>query len=132
MPRNPRLPDTNSILRYVLKDHREQFEVSQEFFEKVRTGKDRAILSESVLVECVYVLSKFYRVPKKEASEILSRLLLYKGVRNKDKEVLFRALSIFSDKSVDIVDCILLARSRQENVRLFSFDKGLKKLEQQQ
>lgn len=52
------LPDTNVLLRYLLKDDPEQFSRAEEFFERIREGKERAILLEGVLVECLYVLTK--------------------------------------------------------------------------
>ena len=59
MRRPATLPDTNVILRYLLADVPEQFTTAKEFFEKVRTGVEPAVISESVLVECLYVLTKF-------------------------------------------------------------------------
>jgi predicted nucleic-acid-binding protein len=50
------LPDTNVVLRYLLKDVPDQFARAEQFFEEVRTGKTKAVMLESVLVECVYIL----------------------------------------------------------------------------
>lgn len=60
------LPDTNVVLRYLLRDHEEHYVKAYAFFEAVREGKRRALLLDGVLVECVYVLTKFYRVPRTE------------------------------------------------------------------
>lgn len=121
-----KLPDTNTILRYLLCDEPHFYEKAARFFEKVRGGAEKAVILESVLVECVYVLTKFYKVPKKEASAKLKALLHYKGVVNDDREELSEALATFAEKaSLDIVDCILCAKSRKPNVTLFSFDEAL-------
>ena len=61
MKRRASLPDTNFILRYLLRDNEEHFVEAADFFEKVRVGKEFAIISESVLVECLYVLTKHYK-----------------------------------------------------------------------
>lgn len=122
------LPDTNVVLRYLLSDDAVQFAKAEEFFENVRVGKERAVILESVLVVCVYILTKFYKVPKREAADILVRLLQYKGIANRDKKTLIDALKVFAGQNLDIVDCILLARSKQGKGRLFSFDKALNKL----
>lgn len=58
-----RIPDTNIILRYLLKDDHQLFKRASELFEKVRIGDEKVIILESVFVECVYVLKKFYQVP---------------------------------------------------------------------
>ena len=129
MPKNTEtLPDTNIVLRYLLRDDEGQYTKAAEFFENVRVGKERAVILESVLVVCVYILTKFYKVPKREAADILVRLLQYKGIANRDKKTLIDALKVFAGQNLDIVDCILLARSKQGKGRLFSFDKALNKL----
>ncbi len=106
-----RLPDTNVILRYLLADEPQYHEKAARFFEKVRTGAEKAVILESVLVECVYVLTKFYKVPKEEAAGKLRDLMHYKGIANADRAELAEALSLFSRKpSLGIVDCILSAK----------------------
>ncbi len=53
-----------------------------DLFEKVRSGAAKALILESVLVECVYVLVKFYKVPRGEAAGKLEAILGYKGIVN--------------------------------------------------
>jgi len=121
-----RLPDTNTILRYLLGDEPRLYEKAAKVFEKVRTGEEKVVILESVLVECVYVLMKFYKVPKKEASAKLQELLHYRGVMNDDRDELVEALSTFAEKSsLDIVDCILCAKAKKSNMSLFTFDEAL-------
>ena len=122
------LPDTNVVLRYLLRDNPEQCEQAERYFESVRTGGEKALLLESVLVECIYVLTKFYKVPKKEAADSLSALLRYKGFVNSDKDAMLEALTLFAAENIDLVDCVLVANSRHGNMRIFSFDKALNKL----
>ena len=51
------LPDTNTILRYLLKDIPDLFKKANDVFELVRLGERQAIILESVVLESVYVLS---------------------------------------------------------------------------
>lgn len=121
-----KLPDTNTILRYLLGDEPSLYEKASRFFEKVRLGEEKVIILESVLVECVYILTKFYKVPKKEASTKLKDLLHYRGVTNYDRDELIEALTTFAERpSLDIVDCILCAKARIYNMPLFTFDENL-------
>ena len=121
------LPDTNVILRYLIGDIPAQARAAGEFFEKVRTGKEKALILESVLVECVYVLVKYYRVPRDEAATRLAALLRYRGIENDDARELIRALGSFGQGKLDIVDCILRTRAEAGGRRLFSFDEKLGK-----
>jgi len=129
VPKNAEmLPDTNVLLRYLLRDDALQYAKAEAFFENVRVGKEKAVIIESVLVECVYILMKFYKIPKREVADVLAVLLQYKGIANTDRKTLVEALRTFAEQNLDIVDCILLARAKQGKGRLFSFDKALNKL----
>lgn len=125
--KNDFLPDTNTVLRYLLNDIPEQFARSEVFFEKVRNGKVRAVILESVLVECLYILTKYYKVSRDDAARTLTGLLCYKGTTNPDKTVLTEALRNFASTDLDPVDCLLLAHTRAHGLQLFSFDKKLNK-----
>ncbi|WP_305046704.1 PIN domain-containing protein [Geoalkalibacter sp.] len=121
------LPDTNVILRYLLGDVPDQFTKAEAFFEKVRTGAERALLLESVVVECVYVLTRYYQVPKERVVATLTELLQYKGITNSDKDTLVAGLRLYGNNALDVVDCLLLAQAHATGRRGFSFDKKLKR-----
>ncbi|GAB4220676.1 MAG TPA: PIN domain-containing protein [Spirochaetota bacterium] len=120
--------DTNAILRYLLKDNIEQFNKANVIFEKAREGDLYIVVLESVLVECIYVLMKFYKVPKNEIVSKLETLLNYKGVKNSDKTELLKALQIFKEKNIAIVDCIVYSKAKQSQSNIFTFDEKLLKL----
>jgi predicted nucleic-acid-binding protein len=125
------LPDTNTILRYLLQDHPELSSRAADFWNDVRNGAKRAVLTEGVLLECVYVLQRFYKVPRDTISEILSALLVYKGVECSDGTLVQESLSLYGTCSLDFVDCMLAIRhTRQEGI-LFSFDEKLCRLAEQ-
>ncbi len=122
-----RLPDTNVIVRYLVKDDLELYKKARIFFDKVKTGEESAVILESVVAECVYVLTKVYKVPKEKVAESLTNLLRYRGIINEDRAELIKALTVFVERSLDIVDCILYAKARSKNIKLFSFDEDLNK-----
>lgn len=127
MKKRGSLPDTNFILRYLLRDNEAHFVEAAEYFEKVRVGKESAVIVESVLVECLYVLTKYYKVPRAEATKSLHGILLYKGVINHNREVLTRALSLFAETTLDPVDCLLVAMTAIEGNTVKTFDQDLLK-----
>lgn len=127
MKKRASLPDTNFILRYLLRDNEAHFTETAEYFENVRVGKESALIAESVLVECLYVLTKHYKVPRAEATKSLHGILLYKGVINHNREILTRALSQFAETSLDPVDCLLIAMAAIEGNTVKSFDQTLLK-----
>ena len=99
-----------------------------EYFDKVKNGDVKAVILESVIAECIYVLTKIYGVPRDKAAGSLIDVLRYKGVANEDRQELIRALSLFSERGLDIVDCILCAKAANGEDHLFTFDAELNKL----
>jgi predicted nucleic acid-binding protein len=122
------LPDTNTIVRYLVADDPALHAKAKEFFDKVKHGGSKAVILESVLSECIYVLTKIYRVPRDKAAGSLIDLLHYKGIANDDRQELIGALSLFSEQAFDIVDCILFAKATAAGDQLYTFDADLNKL----
>ena len=126
--RKKRIPDTNVIIRYLFRDVPAQYDEAEVFFEAVRTGRQQAIVLESVLVECLYILDKFYHVPRAAAADSLAGLLRYKGVIAQDEDCLLEALNLYASGALDPVDCLLAAHARKAGIEVFTFDRKLKRL----
>ncbi|MDA8169871.1 MAG: PIN domain-containing protein [Nitrospiraceae bacterium] len=127
-PAKKSIPDTNTIIRYLVKDDDGLYAKAKAFFDNVKTGSEKVIVLESVIAECIYVLTRIYKVPREKASASLTGILHYKGVANEDREELIRALVLFSERKLDIVDCILCAKADGPDVHLFSFDDQLNRI----
>lgn len=125
------LPDTNTIVRYLVKDDLALYAKAKDFFDKVKNGSEKAVILESVIAECIYVLTKIYKVPKDKTSNSLINILHYKGIANDDQKELIRALTLFWEKGLDIVDCILCAKAVGGGNKLFSFDEELNNVARQ-
>ncbi len=122
------LPDTNIIVRYLVGDDSALSAKAKEFFDQVKNSDVKAVILESVIAECIYVLTKIYRVPRERAAGSLIDMLRYKGIANDDRQELIRALTLFSEQGLDIVDCILFAKAAAVRGHLFTFDADLNKL----
>jgi predicted nucleic acid-binding protein len=122
------LLDANWILRYLLRDDEALFLQASAMLDKVKTGDEKVIISESVLAECTYILIKIYKVGRSIIVDKLRGLFDYKGVVNSDKKDLIDALLLFGDTNLSIVDCILCAKSKNHGLSLFTFDKRLQKI----
>ena len=121
------LIDTNVILRYLLGDHAEFSPKAEAFMLAVSEGKKKADIMDVVIVECIYVMSRYYQIPKSEIVEKLSGILNFSGIVNIGKSETLEALLKYKDSNIDIVDCILAAHSSHSRI-VVSFDKDLKKL----
>jgi predicted nucleic-acid-binding protein len=120
-----KLVDANVILRYLLRDDETLFQKASEVLDKVRIGKEKAVILESVLAECVYVLLKLYGVDRTTIADKLGGLLHYKGVANTDKKDLLDSLNLFAQTRLSFVDCLLCAKSKNNAMPLVTFDAEL-------
>ena len=126
-PEKVYLIDTNVILRYLLDDHKRFSPRAKAFMQDAAKGAKKADIPSVVVVECVYVMEKFYEIPKNEIVDKLIRILNIKGIVNPDKSEILDALVKYKNSGADIVDCILAAKSSLQRV-IVSFDKDFKKL----
>ena len=114
--------DANAVLRFLLNDVEDQARQAKSVID---TGK--ACLSNEVLAEVVYVLTKVYELQRATIVDALEGLLP-SVVICEDPELLRMALEIYRDnRKLDIVDAILAARHRCNGDEILTFDKDLLK-----
>jgi len=123
-PADMTLPDTNIVLRYLLNDEPELSAKARIYWESVREGSTRASLTEGVLMECVYVLQRFYKVPRDAIAATLSALLAYKGQDASNLDLFRASLGVYSMTKLDFVDCILYARAKAGEGKVHAPKKG--------
>ena len=121
------LLDTNIIIRFLVGDNEEHLAKSTEYFEQIELGSMEVEILSGVLMEAFFVLTKFYKLPKIEVISDLKTILSFEGVVNKDKVILFEALSIIENKNIDFVDALICAKCKFQNYEKLSFDKDLNK-----
>ena len=71
------LVDADYIIRFFSKEPDEHYQESKKLFEDLAKGKVRVIISEGVLMECFFVLNKFYKYPRDEVIDMLIPILIY-------------------------------------------------------
>jgi predicted nucleic-acid-binding protein len=118
------LIDTNIIIRFLVGDNKEHLEIATDIFLKVENGEIEVEILESVIMEALFVLTKFYNLPKSEVIQDLKRLIALRGVVG-DKIVLLEALNIIDSKNIDFVDALICAKSFLLGYGKLSFDKDV-------
>ena len=109
----------NVILRYLLDDVPEMAEKANEII------KDGAYTTPEILAEVLYVLIKVYKVEKREACSFVKSVLDELSVD--EKAAVEYALDLHSAKTLDFVDCLIVARHNIHGVPVFCFEKKLMK-----
>ena len=79
-----------------------------------------------VIAEVVYVLKGVYKIGRNEIADTLKEFMEEISVEN--QEVVYEALTVYSEKALDFVDCLLLARNKLYSEKIATFDKKLNKL----
>jgi predicted nucleic-acid-binding protein len=119
--------DANVIVSLLMGGDHAHFERARTFFEPVREGAASAHIPSAVIAECVYVLTKTYKVSRQDAAAKLTALLDYRGVVTESRAVR-RALALYSSHKVDFVDALVAALAHEHGWRVFSFDRDLERL----
>src|SRR5262249_33237532 len=117
------LLDTNVLLRYLVADDPPKAARVAALMERVELAQEIVEVSEAVLTETVWVLERFYKMPRNQIGERLITLLRFSGLRVGGRAILLLALHNFSSSSADFVDCILAAESTLRRVPVYTFDE---------
>ncbi len=112
--------DTNYILRFLIKDNDEMYDIAKEAIKN-----NDCFIDNEVLAEVVFVLIKVYNTSKSDIKNVLVRFLSFENIILNSKPTILKALELFYEKNIDFVDAILCAKSKKYEVK--TFDKKLNK-----
>jgi len=82
-------------------------------------------ISHEVFAEVIYVLMGVYAIAKTEISDMLIQLISFNNISTLDDEITKKSLTLFKEKNLDFVDCLLCAYSENDTIK--TFDKKLLK-----
>lgn len=126
MPKSkPKLIDTNVIIRFLTRDEPELMKKAEKILKNA--GSRDLEIPDFVLTEIVWVLLSYYEIKKSEVVEKLESILAFDKFKLKRK-ILRQAIDIYRDNSISFVDAYLLAKSKQSNQEIISFDEKVKNL----
>ena len=114
--------DANVILRYLLNDVKDLAIKGKHILENLHV-----FIPNEIVAEVVYVLQKFYEVPRNEISSRIIELVKFKNIDMSNKAVIIKSLDIYKSKKIDFVDCILCAYNKVDAIEIKTFDKELLK-----
>lgn len=117
--------DTNFVLRYLLADHKDNYEFAKKIFDQAQNRQCQMELHQTVFAEIIFVLSSFYEVPKEKIVHTLKALLSYQGMTG-ELDIYNHALDIYLKYNIHIVDAIIAVKSLTNGSELLTFDKKLK------
>src|SRR5687767_902223 len=87
--------DTNILIRLIADDHPDHSEMSRRFITALEQGSTAADISDTVIFECVYVMTKQYGMTRSFVIDALSSILAIEAVRTSSKPQLLDALGLW-------------------------------------
>lgn len=113
--------DTNIILRYLLNDNEQMADEAEKIIKE-----NVALVTIEIIAEVVYVLKRVYSI---ERGVIKSSLFDFLSeVQSNEMEVIKFGLTVYGEKNLDFVDCILYSYHKINGYEIKTFDKKLKRL----
>lgn len=122
------IADTNLFLRFILKDNIKEYKIAEELFQEAKERKVKLIVSQIVIFEIVFSLEKYYRFPKFDVIDRLKSLIPARYLFIQNRVVFKSAIKLFESSNNSFVDCFLVAKAKNAQAELFTFDIGMKKL----
>jgi predicted nucleic-acid-binding protein len=122
-----RLVDTNLIVRHLVQDDEKHAKVAGKLIEACDRGETILILLPAVLAECVFVLESFYKRPRADIADVMTRLIESPGIELDDRDVHRDALARFARTKVHFVDCVLAATAAIRDLPIATFDADFEK-----
>jgi len=121
------LIDTNYIIRFLTMEPMEHYEKAKELFYRVAKREVKVIISEGIIMECYFVLLKFYKWDKERIIDKLEKILKMKNVFCNEKYIILQVLDILKAKNIDFIDALLCAKSKILGYEVRSFDKDIER-----
>ena len=121
------LIDTNIVVRFLVNDNDEQFLQSRNIITKIEKGTLSAVLLSEVVMEVLFVMTKYYGATLADVVEDLKLLLSLPGMVNRDKRILITALETMVRHRIDYVDALICAKTQLQSYEWISFDADLTK-----
>lgn len=105
--------DTNVLVRHLTQDQPAQSARASALIESAESKGERWYVSGIVLCELVWVLRAAYKLPKRQVTVLLERLLDTASVVIEDRDLVLRAVEAYGRGKGDFADYLLGLRNRE-------------------
>ena len=120
--------DTNVIVRFLVEDDKAQSRQAKRLIESVVNRDDKVFLSDLVMVETVWVLSRSYGFDRMEIAEALRMVLSAKNIEFESSDRLAKALRSYVEGRAGFSDYLIREIALEHNCEhVATFDKRLLK-----
>ena len=125
-----KLIDTNVLIRFLVEDPKSsKFENIFLLFTRLENKEEIVFIDNLIIFEVYFVLTSYYKVPKKASADRLLSIIEFSGVEMSNKELIEAAFNRLKIKNIDLVDAYLIELALSKNTAVYSNDKDLIKAE---
>lgn len=131
--------DTNIFIRLYLQDNPKLSPLAKDIISGCESGKFTLVICPVTILEIVWLLLSFYKIPKEKILLFLEEILLISNIEIIDRPLIEKVVSIYKSRNIDVTDAYWIAVMEQEKIKgIFSFDhdfdkiSGIKRLESPQ
>ena len=116
--------DTNVLVRYIVRDDKKQATAATRLIEKQCTEHSPGFVSQLVLVELFWVLSRGYEYPKTVLAAVLSKLLSAVELQVENAADVWAALRAYESGPAEFPDYLIGLRGRAQGCdTVVTFDR---------
>lgn len=122
--------DTDILIRLLTGDDLKKQAAAVLLFEKVEQKQLVLKAPETVIADCIYVLSspRLYDLERDKIRDILMPLLRLTHFKITNKQIIQQAIEIFSNHNLDFSDAYLAVLVKQHKLPIYSYDRDFDKI----
>lgn len=123
--------DTNIFIRLYLQDNPKSSPLANDIISACENGKFTLVICPVTILEIVWLLLSFYKIPKEKILLFLEEILLISNIEVVDRPLIEKVLSLYKSKNIDVTDAYWIAVMEQEKIKeIFSFDRDFDKIKE--
>lgn len=119
--------DTNIFIRFFTHDLEEKIEECEKLFEFIRDGKIKPYISNIVVLELIFVLTRQYKFKEEIVLKAVDNLLKLRNIRIIELTKTKKALALFKKLNIKYTDCLIATQIPKGTV-LVTYDKEFSKI----
>jgi predicted nucleic acid-binding protein len=122
--------DTNIILRHVMQDHDDHSPRASALFSLIEHEGLRVRATNTVVVEAVFTLEKFFKVPRTQIRDAIQPVIDLPGLVLPGKRIYDEVFPLWVlERGLSFTDCYHLCFARQQGIPvILSFDRRMNRL----
>lgn len=119
--------ETSVLIRFLTADDEKKFNDCVRLLEIIEKGNIRPYISNIVILEIIFVLTRLYKFSKKEVLESILKILNLRNLTLIEATNTKEAIKIFNKYNIKYPDC-LIATQVPKNVKIVTYDEDFSKI----